>query len=193
MIVLGIDPGSHRTGWGLVETRGNALRYIDSGTIAAGGASLSKRLLSIADSLDEILRRHAPNRVCVEAVFHHKNSQSALRLGHARGVILLCAARAGREVHEYTPAEIKRAVTGSGRADKEQVQRMVRLLLGCEGELGFDASDALAAAICLLHASPADALVQAQLAAQQSRRSPSGDEQDKAQALLETAGDGVLR
>lgn len=166
MRVLGIDPGSHKTGWGVVESVGSSLRHIDSGTIHCAGADLPARLLLIADGLDEILRRVQPDAVVIEAMFHAKNSQSAIKLGHARGVALLCAARSGAEVHEYSPTEIKRAATGHGRASKEQVQKMVCSLLAYRGKLGFDASDALAAAICHIHAAPMRARLEAAAAAQ---------------------------
>lgn len=151
MSVLGIDPGTHRTGWGLVQFDGAKLRYLAAGVIQAVGDALAERLLLIAAGLDAVLSEYRPSAVAVENVFHHKNSQSALKLGHARGAALLCIARAGVPVFEYAPAEIKRAVVGNGRAEKETVMRMVRLHLGCDVELAVDASDALAAAIC--HAS----------------------------------------
>jgi len=146
--VLGIDPGSHRTGWGVVEVRGSRVEHLGSGTIEARGDTLGERLCAIADALDDVLRRHHPDAVSVETIFHAKNSRSALLLGHARGVALLCAARAGAQVFEYTAGQIKQSTTGRGRADKEQVQKMVRMILGLAGDLGLDTTDALAAAIC---------------------------------------------
>ncbi len=151
MIVLGIDPGSHQTGWGVIRTGASRMHHVASGTIRAGAGDLAARLLTIADGLEAVLREHRPTDVAIEAIFHHRNSQSALKLGQARGAALVCVARSGAALFEYTPAEIKRAVASHGRAPKEQVQRMVRLLLGFQGELGLDASDALATAIC--HAS----------------------------------------
>jgi crossover junction endodeoxyribonuclease RuvC len=148
MIVLGIDPGSHFTGWGVIEANGRVLRHVASGTIVAQGESLAARLTSIAVDLEAILTRYAPQAVAVENIFHAKNSRSALLLGHARGVALLIAARAGASVHEYNPTQIKQSLTGRGRAGKEQVQKMVCMVLGPIDELRLDASDALAAAIC---------------------------------------------
>ncbi|MEK7706122.1 MAG: crossover junction endodeoxyribonuclease RuvC [Myxococcota bacterium] len=148
MRVLGIDPGSHRTGWGVIEANGSRVEHIASGTIEARGETLGARLRAIADGLDDVMAHHRPMAVAVETIFHAKNSRSALQLGHARGVALLCAARFGASIHEYTAGQIKQATTGRGRADKEQVQKMVQLILGLRDELGLDTSDALAAAIC---------------------------------------------
>ena len=153
MRVLGIDPGSHNTGWGVVDASGSRVIHVASGVVRVADGALGARLLQIADALDAVLRQHQPAAVSVETIFHAKNSQSALVLGQARGVALLCAARAGVEIHEYSAGQIKQAATGHGRADKGQVQTMVRMLLGLEGAMALDTSDALAAAIChaLLH------------------------------------------
>jgi crossover junction endodeoxyribonuclease RuvC len=148
MVVLGVDPGSHRTGWGLVTRDGTALRHLASGTITAGDGDLATRLCRIAEALDTVFEEHQPGAVAVETVFHAKNAQSALLLGHARGVALLCAARKHVPVFEYTAGQIKRATTGHGRADKQQVQSMVRMILGKRDAMSLDTSDALAAAIC---------------------------------------------
>lgn len=159
MRVLGIDPGSHRTGWGVIEMHGSRVEHVASGTIEARGEDLATRLRAIADGLDAVLASHQPMAVAVEMIFHAKNSRSALQLGHARGVALLCAARSGATIHEYTAGQIKQATTGRGRADKDQVQKMVQLILGLRGELGLDTSDALAAAIC--HSEMCTSFVQA--------------------------------
>jgi crossover junction endodeoxyribonuclease RuvC len=148
MKVLGIDPGSHRTGWGVIESGGSRLQHLGSGTIVAQGTSLAERLVSIAQGIEQVLARFKPQAVAVENIFHSKNSRSALQLGHARGVALVTSARSGAVVYEYNPTQIKQAVTGRGRADKEQVQKMVQLILGPQGKMSLDASDALAAAIC---------------------------------------------
>lgn len=150
MIVLGIDPGSHRTGWGIVRSAGNRCEHVASGILHGGEGGLAERLLRIADGLDAILSRHNPEALSIENIFHAKNAQSALALGHARGVAVLCAVRHGLSVFEYTAGQIKQATTGRGRAEKEQVQAMVRIILGLGGEveLGLDESDALAAAVC---------------------------------------------
>lgn len=156
MEVLGVDPGSHHTGWGLVRSEGSTLRHVASGTLAAEGADLAERLRCIADGLEHVMARFQPDAAAIEAVFHAKNSRSALLLGHARGVALLCAARRGVPVFEYTAGQIKQAVTGRGRAAKNQVQEMVRLLLGHQEPMSLDTSDALAAGIChaQLHLTP---------------------------------------
>jgi crossover junction endodeoxyribonuclease RuvC len=148
--VLGIDPGSHMTGWGLVEGSGSRLAHLGSGVIAGGKGELASRLCAIADGLEALMRLDRPDAVSVETIFFAKNSQSAIALGQARGVALLVAARAGAQIFEYTAGQIKQATTGRGRADKEQVAQMVAMILGL-GSQGFaapDASDALAAAIC---------------------------------------------
>ena len=147
MITLGIDPGSRRTGWGVVHLEGSSARAVDYGVIRLSERlPLAERLHRIYDELAEILRIVGPPRVFLESIFHHKNAQSALVLGHARGVAILAAACAGAEVGEISPAEVKRAVTGHGRADKHQVQQMVKILLGLSAPAAADASDALAVA-----------------------------------------------
>jgi len=151
VIILGIDPGTHRTGWGVVQRNGNILQHLGHGVIEAEGKKLVGRLHTIGAGLEDVLSRFSPDTVVVEALFHAKNSRSALMLGHARGVALLCVGRVGATLEEYSPAEIKRAVTGNGRADKQQVQQMVCILLGVRQGMSEDASDALAAAICHAH------------------------------------------
>ena len=150
MIVLGVDPGSHRTGWGVVLVDGNRLTHVASGVVEGASDDLPRRLANIADGLDAMLAKYRPQALSIENIFHAKNSQSALQLGHARGVAMLCAMRAGLAVFEYTAGQIKQATTGRGRAEKEQVQQMVRIILGIAPnvELILDQSDALAAAIC---------------------------------------------
>ncbi|MEE8410796.1 MAG: crossover junction endodeoxyribonuclease RuvC [Myxococcota bacterium] len=146
--VLGVDPGSHRTGWGLVQRDGSRLTYLASGTITAGREEMAMRLVFIAESLERVIDQHRPHALAIETVFHAKNARSALLLGHARGVAIVCAARRLVPVFEYTAGQIKCATAGHGRADKRQVQAMVRKILGHQGEMSLDASDALAAAIC---------------------------------------------
>ena len=157
MRVLGIDPGSHVTGWGVVEAVGSRMLHVASGVIRAPHEALVARLLAIADALDALLAEHQPQAVSVETVFHSVNAQSAIKLGQARGAALLCAGRFGAPVFEYTAGQIKQAVTGRGRAEKAQVQTMIRLLLGLSEAMPFDASDALAAAMChaQMHGTPA--------------------------------------
>lgn len=148
MISFGIDPGSHRTGFGVVLVQGNVLRWIDHGVIRTGEDDpLSERLHAIHSALTLSLAAHRPTHVFLESVFHHKSARSALILGHARGVALLAARAAMCSIGELTPAEVKQAVTGSGRADKHQIQHMVKALLGMPEAAPADAADALAVAI----------------------------------------------
>ena len=156
MRIFGIDPGSVRTGYGCVETDGRRHRLIACGAITmAAGDSFPTRLAQIHRELALLLAAHQPDCVAVENLFHATNARSALKLGHARGVAILAAVEAGCEVVEYTPAEIKRAVVGYGRAEKHQVQQMIKLLLGLpKAPSPHDAADALAVAICHLHSRP---------------------------------------
>ena len=152
MRVLGLDPGSRRTGYGLVEAYGNRLRCLARGAIApAPRLDLAHRLHDIAERVGEEIDRTRPDSVVVEKAFYHESVQSTLVLGHVRGALLVTAVSHGVEVAEYTPREIKLSVVGRGGATKEQVGFMVRRLLGLEGALSPDAADALAAAICHLH------------------------------------------
>ena len=146
--ILGIDPGSRFTGWGIVDVQGSQIRPVASGVIEAGDGAFVSRMVVIGDELDAIIKKHQPDEAAVEAIFHSKNSQSALKLGHARGVALLSIGRAGLVLAEYPPARIKQSVAGHGRASKEQVQKMVRMLLGQTKPYLEDESDALAAALC---------------------------------------------
>jgi crossover junction endodeoxyribonuclease RuvC len=151
--IFGIDPGSDRTGYGCVESDGSRHRIIISGAINAAGASFPEKLLKIHTGLAVLLAECRPDCVAIENLFHSNNARSALKLGHARGVAMLAAVEAGLPVAEYTPAEIKRAVVGYGRAEKHQVQQMVKLLLGLPAlPTPHDAADALAVAICHSHA-----------------------------------------
>jgi crossover junction endodeoxyribonuclease RuvC len=151
--IFGIDPGSVRTGFGCVESDGSRHRLVRCGAIAVPArAAFPDRLRHIHAALVELLAECRPDAVAVESLFHAVNARSALQLGHARGVALLAAAQAGLAITEYPPAEVKRAVVGYGRAEKQQVQHMVSLLLGlAEPPQPFDASDALAVAICHVH------------------------------------------
>ncbi len=149
MIVLGIDPGTASLGYGLVDRTGSRLRAIDFGAFHTGpDLPLPERLLAIHGFLCDLIELHRPNLLGVERVFHSRNVQTALAVGHARGVVLLAAASQGLEVREATPSEVKLAVTGYGAADKAQVGRMVQVILGLpEPPLPDDAADALAIAI----------------------------------------------
>ena len=163
MKVFGIDPGSERTGYGCVETDGRRHRLVIYGAISARpGDAFPARLARIHRELSALLASCRPDCVAVENVFHSANVRSALKLGHARGVAMLAAVEADCPVAEYTPAEVKRAVVGYGRAEKHQVQRMVTLLLGLDrAPSPHDASDALAVALCHAHSAPPDGLARA--------------------------------
>ncbi|MGH9258182.1 MAG: crossover junction endodeoxyribonuclease RuvC [Vicinamibacterales bacterium] len=156
MRIFGIDPGSARTGYGCVETDGRVTRLVTCGAITAlPGDVFSQRLARIHRELVRLLAGCTPDCVAIENLFHAANVRRALELGHARGVALLAAVEAGCPVVEYTPAEIKRAVVGYGRAEKHQVQQMIKLLLGlAQPPSPHDAADALAVAICHLHSMP---------------------------------------
>jgi crossover junction endodeoxyribonuclease RuvC len=151
--VFGIDPGSERTGYGCVETDGSRHRIVVCGAITTPAlAAFPDKLHLIHSGLAAILRECRPQAVAIENLFHAVNVRSALKLGHARGVAMLAAVESGVGVYEYTPAEIKKAVVGYGRAEKSQVQHMIKLLLGLAAVPSpHDAADALAVAICHLH------------------------------------------
>jgi crossover junction endodeoxyribonuclease RuvC len=149
VIVLGIDPGSRRCGYGVVAREGGRLRIVASGVLSPGAPAVADRLAHILDGLGEVIRATRPAEVSVEQVFAGVSPRSALVLGQARGVALAAAARAGLPVFEYQPSEVKLAFTGSGRASKEQMVRTARALLGLEAELA-DEADAVALAVCHL-------------------------------------------
>jgi crossover junction endodeoxyribonuclease RuvC len=157
--IFGIDPGSERTGYGCVETDGSRHSMILCGAITTvAAAPLAGKLLDIHRRLTRLLQDCRPDAVAIESLFYAVNARSALKLGHARGVAMLAAVEAGLPVFEYTPAEVKRAVVGYGRAEKPQVQQMVKLLLGLAAVPSpHDAADALAVAICHVHATPVPA------------------------------------
>ncbi|MFP5307219.1 MAG: crossover junction endodeoxyribonuclease RuvC [Gammaproteobacteria bacterium] len=145
--ILGIDPGSRYTGYGIIDSARGQNRLIASGRIAAGDGDIAQRLVAIDAALSALLDEHSPQEVAFEEVFVKHNVRSALVLGQARGVALCAAARAGLAVAEYAPAQVKMALTGTGRADKLQVEHMVKVLLRLQGRLAADASDALAVAL----------------------------------------------
>ena len=152
MLILGLDPGLGTTGWGIVARDGNRLVHVGNGQVRTDAARpLADRLVTLFDGLTDIILRHRPDGAAVEEVFVNANPQSTLKLGQARGVVLLAAARAGLEVGEYAPRLVKKALVGTGGADKAQVAAMVaRLLPGC-APAGADAADALAVAITHAH------------------------------------------
>ncbi len=150
-IILGIDPGSQCTGYGLISSEAEQLKYIDSGVIRLPKGELTPRLKILAESIDELIDRYSPDEASVEQVFIARNPRSALVLGHARGAAVVTCARRGLDIAEYSARQIKQAVTGTGAATKQQVQHMVRVLLALSAEPASDAADALAAAICHHH------------------------------------------
>ncbi|HYJ09427.1 MAG TPA: crossover junction endodeoxyribonuclease RuvC [Polyangiaceae bacterium] len=148
MIALGIDPGTRRLGWGVVSRTGNRLLHVAHGVIALDGSeSIADRLVEIEGQLTQVIREHRPNVSSVESLFFHKDAQAAAKLGHARGVVLLCLAREGIPIAEYAPAKIKRTIAGTGQADKRQVALMVRAGLSLDALPPSDAADALAIAM----------------------------------------------
>ncbi|MFZ5640040.1 MAG: crossover junction endodeoxyribonuclease RuvC [Bacillota bacterium] len=153
MLVLGIDPGTAITGYGLIEARGNKLKVVDYACIRTpANMPLAHRLQVIHGGVSDLVRQYNPAHLAIEELFFNKNTRTALSVGHARGVIMLAAANAGLEVFEYTPLQVKQAVVGYGRADKAQIQFMVKTLL-CLAEIPKpdDVADALAIAICHTH------------------------------------------
>ena len=147
--VLGIDPGSQVTGFGVIEKAGSCLCHIVYGEIKPGrGATLSLCLQTIFDGLLEAIRRSAPEALAIEEIFYGKNVKSLIRQGHVRGVAILAGKHAGIPVYEYSPLEVKKAVVGYGRAEKNQVQTMVKAILNLPALPPPDAADALAVAIC---------------------------------------------
>ena len=155
MRIFGIDPGSARTGYGCVESDGSRHRLIACGAITnPASRSLPQKLLAIHIGLAKLIEKYEPDCVVIENLFHATNVRSALTLGHARGVAMLAAVEAGLPVAEYTPAEVKQAVVGYGRADKRQVQSMIKLLLRLDAVPSpHDAADALAVALCHVYRS----------------------------------------
>ncbi len=150
--ILGIDPGSHTTGYGLVDKTGSKVVHVDNGCLTTKSKDpMHVRLLQIGTGLRELIQRYRPTIVAIEEVFLSKNFQSALKLGEARGIALFVAAEAGLEVHEYPTRVVKQAMTGYGQATKEQVQKMIQNLLKLPEVAQEDASDALAVALCHAH------------------------------------------
>lgn len=148
MRILGLDPGSRVTGFGVIDSGPAGPHYVASGCIRVGNGEIAARLLAIHREVGELVRRYVPREVAIERVFMHRNPDSALKLGQARGAALCGACHDGLEVFEYAPRAVKLAVTGHGGADKPQVQHMIRRLLGVQGRIGSDAADALAIALC---------------------------------------------
>jgi crossover junction endodeoxyribonuclease RuvC len=153
MIVIGIDPGTIRTGYGILRRDGGRIIRLTSGTIHLDNkAPVEERLVPLQDELDRVLVSHGPDEAAVESLFFSKNAMSALKLGHARGVILLTLSRHNLSVSSYAPALVKRSVVGGGRAAKGQVAKVVQAILGLRETPQEDEADALAIAICHLNA-----------------------------------------
>ena len=150
--IIGIDPGLRRTGWGIVESLGNSLRFISSGTVRSDDkAALATRLCQLHDGLAEILHAAMPQEAAVEQTFVNKDAVATLKLGQARGIAMLVPARAGLVVAEYAPNAVKKAVIGVGHGDKKQIHMMVKVLMPRATFDTEDAADALAIAICHTH------------------------------------------
>jgi crossover junction endodeoxyribonuclease RuvC len=161
VFVLGIDPGTAITGYGLVREDSDGLALVDCGVITTpSGQPLAARLQTIYQGLADLIREHQPEVAAVEELFFSRNVRTALSVGHARGVVLLALADAGLGIHEYKPLEIKQAIAGYGGADKHQVQEMVRMLLSLdEVPQPDDAADAVAVAVCHIHSARMAALL----------------------------------
>lgn len=151
MRVLGIDPGSRITGYGIVEFRRDNALHVTSGCLRVGSDDLGARLRHIYDGIAALIEREAPTELAVEQVFMHRNAASALKLGQARGAALMAGVSRGLPLYEYTPTQVKQAVSGRGHAAKEQIQHMVKVLLRLHELPQSDAADALAVAICHGH------------------------------------------
>lgn len=146
--ILGLDPGSRITGYGVVDVGREGVRYVASGCIRVGDGQLAGRLLEIHRHVSELVEAYVPVEIAIERVFMHRNPDSALKLGQARGAALCGACQAGAAVFEYAPRAVKQTVTGTGAAEKSQVMHMVKALLALQGRLSADAADALAIAVC---------------------------------------------
>lgn len=149
--VLGIDPGSRVTGYGIIDETSSGFRYIASGCVRVGGEPFAERLKQIFEGIGAVVQEHRPDQLAIEQVFMHKNADSALKLGQARAAAICAVIAHELPVYEYAARQVKQALVGSGSAEKGQVQHMVRILLGLQGDLQTDAGDALGVALCHLH------------------------------------------
>lgn len=150
--IIGIDPGLRRTGWGIIETLGNSLRFVASGTVTSDGdMDLASRLCQLHDGLADIVHGYQPQEAAVEQTFVNKDATATLKLGQARGIAMLVPARAGLRVAEYAPNAVKKAVIGVGHGEKQQIHMMLKVLMPKATFVGNDAADALAIAICHAH------------------------------------------
>ena len=168
MLILGIDPGSRITGYGIIDAQGSKAEYVTSGCIRIADASLPDKLRQVFEGISQLVEQFQPQEVAIEQVFMARNADSALKLGQARGAAIVAAASKGLEVHEYAARLVKQAVTGTGAADKGQVQSMVARILALPGLPQVDAADGLAIALC--HAYTRQGLI----ATAGSRRSSRG-------------------
>ena len=150
-IILGIDPGSRKTGFGVIHQQGSKFEYIASGVIHVADLDFPNRLKTIYKSIQTVIERHNPDQVAIEQVFVGKSASSALKLGQARGAAMTAAAMLDKEISEYSARQIKQAITGTGSADKSQIQHMVKTVLKLSDTPQEDAADALACAICHGH------------------------------------------
>jgi len=163
--ILGIDPGLRRTGWGVIETLGNSLKFVASGTVTTDGQmDLASRLRQLHDGLSEVVHGQRPDEAAVEQTFVNKDAVATLKLGQARGIALLVPSLAGLHVSEYAPNAVKKAVIGVGHGDKEQIHMMLKVLMPKVQFKGSDAADALAIAICHAHHRGANRMMKAALA-----------------------------
>ena len=150
--IIGIDPGLRRMGWGIIESLGNSLHFVASGTVTSDDkADMASRLCQLHDGLVAVIHTHLPDEAAVEATFVNKDAAATLKLGQARGIAMLVPAKAGLQVAEYAPNAVKKSVIGVGHGEKAQIQMMVRVLMPKAIFTGPDAADALAIAICHAH------------------------------------------
>lgn len=159
--ILGVDPGSRVTGYGIIELQGQQASYLSSGCIRLGEQPLAARLAQIYSDLQTLIGQYQPQVMAIEQVFVSHNPSSALKLGQARGAAICAGAGAGLPISEYTPTQIKQTVAGTGRAAKQQIQHMVKILLQVQGAIAADAADALAVALTHARFSEADSRLKA--------------------------------
>ncbi len=167
--ILGVDPGSRSTGYGIIDSAGRGPVLVACGCIRTDSEHFPQRLKQVYDGVFNIVQQYRPDELAIEQVFMHKNADSALKLGQARGAAICGALAAGLPVHEYAARQVKQALVGKGNADKIQVQHMVKVLLGLNGQLQADAGDALGVALCHLHTRETTRRIEAM-----ARKSPQG-------------------
>jgi len=162
--ILGLDPGSLVTGYALLECNGNDVQYLDSGCIRASGDEFTRRIQQIFAGIEQVVQTHQPDEIAIERVFVHRNADSALKLGQARGAALCAVFASAAQIFEYAPRQVKQAVVGTGAAEKAQVQIMIKRLLKLNeavmSNMGSDAADAVAIALCHAHSRRLSALLQ---------------------------------